>query len=158
MVTTCFMVQNMKIFRVKSSEEATCCWRKQTCHYHGMEMIGGLGSGGKRSLGRKAHCTLTVCGRFCLCLFSFFILLFLVSASGNAHAFSDGQRASLVIGQKIFTTNMSSTAADGLKFPEQATFDPSGDMWVSDTGNNRILEFRPPFSDGENSSRVIGQT
>ena len=36
-------------------------------------------------------------------------------------------------------------------------FDSSGNLWVSDNSNNRVLEFRPPFSMGMNASLVIGQ-
>ncbi|MDA4130369.1 MAG: hypothetical protein OK457_06325, partial [Thaumarchaeota archaeon] len=35
--------------------------------------------------------------------------------------------------------------------------DQSDDIWIADANNNRILEFRPPFSNGMNSSLVIGQ-
>ncbi len=73
--------------------------------------------------------------------------------------FSDGESASIVIGQTSFNSMIpANTSATSLTAPNGITFDSSGDMWVSDTGNNRVLEFKVPFSTGEAASVVLGQT
>jgi sugar lactone lactonase YvrE len=71
--------------------------------------------------------------------------------------FTNGQSAALVIGQKNFTTNLQTTSQDGLSGPAQVVFDSSGNMWVSEFANHRVLEFKPPFSNGMKASLVIGQ-
>lgn len=85
------------------------------------------------------------------------------------------QTADLVIGQPSFTTNGAnqggSVSATTLSFtssagPYQAflTFDSSGNLWVSDGGNNRVLRFNatslavePPVQ-GPAADIVLGQT
>ncbi|MDE1830417.1 MAG: NHL repeat-containing protein, partial [Thaumarchaeota archaeon] len=71
--------------------------------------------------------------------------------------FSSGESASLVVGQPDFTTNSSATTQNGLNFPTSLAFDSSGDLWVTDSGNNRVLKFDAPFSSGESASLVVGQ-
>ena len=44
-----------------------------------------------------------------------------------------------------------------MNFPAYLAFDPSGNLWVTDQGNNRVLEFAAPFSTGQDALRVIGQ-
>ncbi len=86
-----------------------------------------------------------------------------VSDSDNARVlefkppFSTGMSASLVIGQKNFTTNNRSLSQDGLSYPDGIAFDKSGNLWVFDDLRNRILGFKPPFSNGMSASLVIGQ-
>ncbi len=41
--------------------------------------------------------------------------------------------------------------------PAGLAFDTQGDLWVADGGNNRVLQFVPPFSNGMAPSLVIGQ-
>ena len=72
--------------------------------------------------------------------------------------FSDGMSASLVLGQSGFTANTPGTGRNSLKGPRAVAFDSGGDLWVADTGNDRILEFVPPFTSGMSASLVIGQT
>ena len=74
--------------------------------------------------------------------------------------FSNGENASLVIGQSDFTTNtcvFKPPTQSGLCNPSQVAFDSLGNLWVADSVNTRVLEFSPPFSNGENASLVIGQ-
>jgi hypothetical protein len=71
--------------------------------------------------------------------------------------FSDGMKASLVIGAKGFATSGGPIANDTLRSPGAAAFDSKGDLWVIDTWNNRVLEYVPPFADGMGASLVIGQ-
>jgi sugar lactone lactonase YvrE len=72
--------------------------------------------------------------------------------------FTNGMQASLVIGQPNLSSTAGSTAANGLNFPTSARFDSSGDLWVADGGNDRILEYKAPFSTGMNASLVLGQS
>ena len=71
--------------------------------------------------------------------------------------FTIGMSASLVIGQSSFTTSTSATSQTGLYDPAGMAFDPTGNLWVSDVQNNRVLEYIPPFSNGMPASLVVGQ-
>lgn len=65
--------------------------------------------------------------------------------------------ASIAIGQFNFNSYSSATSRSGLYWPEQALFDSAGNLWVTDTHNNRVLEFKSPFSTGMQATLVIGQ-
>ncbi len=71
--------------------------------------------------------------------------------------FHSGMNASVVIGQWTFSTAFFNTTRNGLSSPEQVAFDSTGNLWVADGGNGRVLEFQPPFSTGMNASLVIGE-
>ena len=73
-------------------------------------------------------------------------------------AFTNGESASLVLGQSSFTTNECTITQNGLCFPHGAAFDSSGNLWVIDGSNSRLLEFTRPFSNGESASLVVGQS
>jgi sugar lactone lactonase YvrE len=51
--------------------------------------------------------------------------------------------ASRVIGQKDFTSHRARLGRSGLNFDDGSgvAFDASGNLWVGDSGNNRVLEF-----------------
>lgn len=83
--------------------------------------------------------------------------------------FTNGMDASLVIGEPNFNTGMCQPYQGGYACPENdpgpahirnpgaVAFDGSGNLWVTDTGSlagGRILEFKPPFSNGMNASLV----
>jgi sugar lactone lactonase YvrE len=72
--------------------------------------------------------------------------------------FATGMNASLVIGQPDFTTTGGTTSSTGLAFPYYIAFDGSGNLWLTDTGNSRVLKYVPPFTTGMAASLVIGQT
>jgi streptogramin lyase len=72
--------------------------------------------------------------------------------------FTDGMNATLVIGQTDFTSTGAATTASGLNLPQFFTFDATGNLWVADYANNRVLEFTKPLSTGESASIAIGQT
>ena len=72
--------------------------------------------------------------------------------------FMNGMNASRVIGQTDFTSNGAATTATGLNLPQFFTFDASGNLWVADYSNNRVLKFAAPLSSGKAASLVIGQT
>jgi sugar lactone lactonase YvrE len=71
--------------------------------------------------------------------------------------FTDDMEASLVLGQKNFTADGIRTTQWGTSEVASVTFDAQGDLWITDWVNNRVLEFKPPFSDGMNASLELGQ-
>ena len=73
-------------------------------------------------------------------------------------SFSIGDSGTLVIGQTSLISGSSGTTASTLYIPEGIAFDSHGNLWVADSDNSRILEFKPPFYTGESASIVIGQT
>ena len=84
------------------------------------------------------------------------LTLLLVPAS-NVFAFSNGQPATIVVGQAGFTTGTFGTTASTLDFPAAAAFDSSGNLGVVDQNNNRVVEYTAPFSNGQSASLVLGQ-
>jgi sugar lactone lactonase YvrE len=72
---------------------------------------------------------------------------------------SSGESASTVLGESDFITSggFSSANQTNLNIPFGLAFDSSGNLWVSDSSNNRIVEFKAPFSNGETESLVLGQ-
>jgi len=70
--------------------------------------------------------------------------------------FVSGQSASIVIGQSEFTSAAQGAGATGFDYPWSLAFDKLGNLWVSDIADWRILEFAPPFSNGESASVVLG--
>ena len=93
-------------------------------------------------------------------LFSIFISILIMQTGFRlVHAsFSIGENGTLVIGQTSFTSGTTGTTANTLGYPQGIAFDSAGNLWVADSGNNRVLEFKPPFYTGESASVVIGQT
>jgi sugar lactone lactonase YvrE len=72
--------------------------------------------------------------------------------------FTTGMAASLVLGQNsLASRNLVPPTAAAMYQPYELTFDSYGNLWVADFGNNRVLQFQPPFSTGMNASLVIGQ-
>lgn len=93
-----------------------------------------------------------------------------VADSGNGRVleyrppFSTGMAASLELGQpaaSAFTSQgcagPGGTTANSLCSPTGLAFDASGDLWVADWGNGRVLEFVPPFANGMAATTVIGK-
>jgi sugar lactone lactonase YvrE len=72
--------------------------------------------------------------------------------------FINGMNANLVIGQANFTSSAPSTVQTGLSNPKYFVSDPSGNLWVSDQDNNRVVMFAPPFSNGMAAKLVLGQS
>ncbi len=72
------------------------------------------------------------------------------------HPLANGQRADVVLGQSGFTTATSGTSSTTLSRPAAYVLDKKGNLYVSDTGNCRVLQFAPPFVDGEAAQAVIG--
>ena len=65
--------------------------------------------------------------------------------------FTNGMNASLVLGQTTFTTNVSATTQSGMYIPVGVSVDSAGNAWVADEGNNRVIMFAPPFTNGMNA-------
>src|SRR5439155_18950122 len=72
--------------------------------------------------------------------------------------FTNGMNASIVFGQDTFESSTSSTTSNGLSQPIGTAFDSLGNLWVADLGNNRVLEYQPPFSTDMSASLVLGQS
>ncbi len=72
--------------------------------------------------------------------------------------FANGMAASVAIGQADFVSGGAATTANGLSFPTGVVFDSAGNLWIADTDNNRVLQFKPPFANGMSASLVLGQT
>lgn len=83
--------------------------------------------------------------------------------------FTNGMAASVAIGQPDLngglTCNGSAPTAAAPPSPTASTFcgatsiavDAHGNLWVTDEWNSRVLEFRPPFSNGMAASMELGQ-
>jgi hypothetical protein len=74
--------------------------------------------------------------------------------------FTNGESASLVIGQSGFTSKSFANppTASSLSVPTGLAFDGAGNLWVADSSYNRVLKFTGPFTNGESASLVIGQS
>lgn len=63
-----------------------------------------------------------------------------------------------VIGQANFSSSVSAlVSASSLKGPGGLAIGPTGDLFVADSSNNRILEFPPGAGNGATALRVYGQ-
>jgi len=71
--------------------------------------------------------------------------------------FANGEKASAVIGAPNFNSLNGNDTQSTVTLPEALAFDHSGDLWVSDSGNSRVLEFAAPTTTGENANDLIGQ-
>ena len=64
--------------------------------------------------------------------------------------FTNGESASVVFGQANFEGMHMGTSANILSEPYDVKFDNSNNLWVADTANNRVVEFKttavPEFS------------
>lgn len=72
--------------------------------------------------------------------------------------FFTGMDASIILGQSSFSGDTAGTSATNFSGSNRMAFDAAGDLWISDSENNRVLEFKPPFTDGMAASVVIGQS
>jgi hypothetical protein len=71
--------------------------------------------------------------------------------------FSTGMAASIAIGQTDLNSSNCGTTASTLDSPLGLAFDSKGNLWTGDYTNNRVLEFKAPFTTGMSASLVIGQ-
>lgn len=84
--------------------------------------------------------------------------VFLLAFAPHAFALSTGQAASLVLGQSSFTTSNTVATPTEEDLPVAITFDSSGNLWVADQNNNRVLEYKAPFLTHEAASIGMGQS
>ncbi|HTW89830.1 MAG TPA: choice-of-anchor D domain-containing protein [Candidatus Binataceae bacterium] len=80
----------------------------------------------------------------------------------DASSFTDGAPANLVIGQPDFNSSLwnqngGAPNANTLWFPTAVAVDGSGNLYVLDDGNNRVLEYDSPFTTDTTADRVFGQ-
>ncbi len=92
----------------------------------------------------------------------FMMLIIIVALPSISHAsLTADQAANIVLGQpNLYTSSSNQQSILNLKdlsSPSSATFDSSGNLWVVDSSNSRVLEFKPPFSTNEVASVVLGQ-
>jgi sugar lactone lactonase YvrE len=68
--------------------------------------------------------------------------------------------ATVVIGQSGFTTGSANVSQSGFNYPKGLAFDASGNLWVTDYSNNRVLQFASAdlATSNANASKVLGQT
>jgi DNA-binding beta-propeller fold protein YncE len=70
---------------------------------------------------------------------------------------TDGEAAVKVLGQNTFITSTDFTSQNGMTDPLGVTYDAVDNrLFVSDSGNNRILEFdTTTIVDGQNATHVL---
>lgn len=77
--------------------------------------------------------------------------------AGAPPQYTNGESATVVIGASDFKGDNDGNWRDTQAQPASIAFDSGGDLWVSDSANNRILEYVPPFTSGMSASVAIGQ-
>ena len=85
------------------------------------------------------------------------VLRYPASLQDGVTTLANAQAADLVLGQPDFSSTDARTSAAGLRRPGRLAFDANGDLWVADSGNNRIVHFAAPFSNGESADQALGQ-
>ncbi len=76
----------------------------------------------------------------------------------DVSSLTNGAAADLVIGQPDFLSNGSSApSGTSLSFPIGLAVDGSGNLYVADRNNNRVLEFDSPYTNDTTADRVFGQ-
>ncbi len=65
--------------------------------------------------------------------------------------------ANTVFGQSSFTNNGAGGGTTGLTEPRQVAVDPSGNLYIADWGNSRVLEYKAPATSNTTPNRVFGQ-
>jgi hypothetical protein len=78
----------------------------------------------------------------------------------NAASLANGANAASVLGQSNFTNDTKATTQNGMDDPIGLAIDASGNLYVVDSKNNRVLRFANAASlpNGANATRVLGQS
>ncbi len=77
----------------------------------------------------------------------------------DAATLTNGETADLVLGQPDFISavpNNSGESASTLNLPQGVVVDGSGNLYVADSGNNRVLEYDTPFAACDGSFPCVG--
>lgn len=74
----------------------------------------------------------------------------------SAHTAANGASATLVLGQPNLTANGAGLSAQNLFNPYAPRLDASGNLWVADQANRRLLRFNAPLSTFLAASLAIG--
>ena len=78
----------------------------------------------------------------------------------DLNGLTSGKGADAVLGQPDFgstAANFGGRGAKTLDTPQGITVDASGNLWVADYWNNRVLRFNAPFSNYQSATLVLGQ-
>ena len=76
----------------------------------------------------------------------------------NTDSLTNGEEAAGVVGQANLQSNTGALGINRLQRPRGIAVDSSGNLWVADSQNNRVLCFSAPLSTGGmNASIVLGQ-
>ncbi|HEY5465197.1 MAG TPA: NHL repeat-containing protein [Hanamia sp.] len=89
-----------------------------------------------------------------------------ITAKVNAGTLVNGANADFVLGQTNFTDNSNGTSQNSMHFPVALSIDASGNLYVTDAFNYRVLIFKNVVSkvnagtlvNGANADFVLGQT
>ena len=76
--------------------------------------------------------------------------------SANPRTGGISKRASLVLGQADFESAEPGSTLDRLYAPSAVRIGPDGSAYVADTGNDRVLIFKPPFKSGMEADSEFG--
>lgn len=74
----------------------------------------------------------------------------------TAHTAVNGASATVVIGQPNLTANSAGLTSQNLSTPYAPRLDASGNLWVADNGNRRVLRFNAPLSTFQAASAALG--
>ena len=91
-------------------------------------------------------------------IITIFVFAILVLPASNVFAFSNGQAATVVVGQGTFTTGTAGTTSTTLQFPAGISFDSAGNLWVADTANNRVLKYPATISQVTGQVSILANT
>ncbi len=78
----------------------------------------------------------------------------------NAASKTNGANADAVLGQTDFVSSSTATSQNGMSGPVGLAVDNSGNLWIADRFNDRVLRFDNAASkaNGANADAVLGQT